>query len=246
MTSDRRIQKGLAENLARLAHGGDRFVPVNLEELATSLGVTSITNTKMVEDGRTTWIDGKPRIELRSDRPASRIRFTLAHEIAHVLVEKDQTVARRTQNLNHDDVETLCDWVAASILMPRSWIQRYAEKPEYNLSLIRLVAHRAEVSLSAAAVRIAEVGGRTCMLLRLQRAPKRWLIVGHAAVPRQFVGALAPTPETSDLLDQLANRRDSWREITLQASGTSLKARAHLDRSGKTCLALVTSFSETS
>ena len=64
---------------------------------------------QLTEDGRTTWVDGKPRIELRKDRPATRMRFTLAHEIAHVLIERDQTVARRTQGLNHDDVEILCD-----------------------------------------------------------------------------------------------------------------------------------------
>ena len=238
--ADSRIQKGLAESLARLAAPRERFdVPVDLPKLARSLGVTEIVMTELTEDGRTTWSDRGPRIELRADRPETRTRFTLAHEIAHVLVERDQTVARRTRGLDHDEIETLCDWIAASILMPRDWVQRFAERPEYNLSLVRLVAQRADVSLSAAAVRLAEVGRRTCMLLRLQRAQKRWVVVGHAAVPREYHGTLELTPEASSLIDELVDRRDTWQELMLTASGQSLRAHAHVDRSGETCLALV-------
>lgn len=238
-----RISKGLAENLAQLACQQDPLdVPVDLERIAESLGVIETVATELTEDGRTTWVDGRPRIELRADRPTTRMRFTLAHEIAHVLIERDRTVARRTQGLNHDDVEILCDWIAASILMPRAWIQRYAERSLYNLSLIRLVAHRADVSLSAATVRLAEVGGRTCMLLRLQRSPRRWVVVGHAAVPSEYHGVLEVPPESSSLIDGLVSRRDTWRELVLSVRGQTLRAHAHLDRSGKTCLALITSF----
>lgn len=239
--ADRRIPTGLAESIAHLAsQRRTPTLPVDLLKIAESLGVSEILTAEMTEDGRTTWVDGKPRIELRIDRPATRMRFTLAHEIAHVLIERDQTVARRTQGLGHDGVESLCDRIAASILMPRDWILRYAERNHYNLSLIRLVAHRADVSLSATAVRLAEVGGRTCMLLRFQRAPKRWVVVGHAAVPPEYHGALEATPETSSLIDSLAYRRDTWQELTLTAAGTTLHTRAHIDRNEKTCLALIT------
>lgn len=239
---ERRIPKGLAENLAQIACRQDTFdVPVDLTRIAESLGVVEICAAQLTEDGRTTWVNGKPRIELRADRPTTRMRFTLAHEIAHVLIERDRTVARRTQGLNHNEVETLCDRIAASILMPRSWIQPYAERSHYNLSLIRLVAHRADVSLSAATVRLAEVGGGTCMLLRLQRSPRRWVVVGHAAVPAKYHGAIEVPPESSSLLDGLTSRRDTWRELTLSVHGQILHAHTHLDRCGETCLALITS-----
>lgn len=241
--AERRIQKGLAEKLAQMVSRGAE-VPVDLQELAESLGVTEILLTELVEDGRTTWIDGWPKIELRADRPTARMRFTLAHEIAHVLVAQDQTVARRTQGLDHDALEMLCDWIAASLLMPRDWMQRFANRKSYNLSLLRLIANHAGVSLSAAAVRLAEVGGRTCMLLRLQRAPERWVVVGHAGVPREHIGALEATEETSSLLDGLAGRRDVWQNLTLRSRGSTLIANAHLDKSGQTCIALITSISK--
>ena len=243
LVAERRIARGLAENLALLVGRlADTGVPVDLTQIAESLGVVEITTTNMVEDGRTAWIEGSPRIELRADRPPTRMRFTLAHEIAHVLIERDQSVVRRTQALDHDDVEMLCDWIAASILMPRSWMRRFVDNDHYNLSLIRLIAHKAEVSLSAATVRLAEVGGRTCALLRLQRSARRWLVIGYAAVPTEYHARLEITPETSAAIDRLVNRRDTWHELTLTASGKPVDVRAHLDRAGETCLALVTSF----
>ena len=219
-------------------------MPVDLVQIATSLGVIEIRTSEMTEDGRTTWVSGSPRIELREDRPDTRMRFTLAHEIAHLLIERDQAVFRRTRGLDHDGIETLCDRIAAAILMPRSWILRYANNAQFNLSLIRLVAHKADVSLSAATVRISEVSGRTCALLRLQRTPRRWLVVGYAAVPSEYHGRLEFMPETSAAIDRLKSRRDTWHDLSLAASGNPVYARAHLDRSGATCLALVTSFGD--
>lgn len=239
--ADHHIERGLGERIARAVSSSTTAVPVDLEHVARSLGVVDISYSSMVEDGRTTWESRRPRIELRSDRPADRMRFTLAHEIGHILIDRDQGVAHRTRGLQHDEIETLCDWIAASILMPREWILPYARRDRYTLSLLRLVAHRAGVSLSAAAVRIAEVGGSTCVLVRWQRAPRRWVVVGQAAVPPRFLGALEATPATSEMLDALPARRDTWRKLTLTAGAANLVGDAHVDRSGKTCLTLFTS-----
>lgn len=218
-----------------------RDIPVDLEHLAEALGVSEIVRTPMIEDGRTTWSAGQPRIELRADRSSQRTRFTLAHEIGHILIARDESVSRRTQVLERDDVEKLCDWIAASILMPRPWISGYARRDRYNLSLLRLIANKADASLSAAAVRLAEVSNRTCVLLRWQRAPTRWLVIGQAAVPYEYSSGLQATPETTAILDALPSRRDTWQEITLDTGDMTLTATAHIDRSGSTCLTLLTS-----
>lgn len=235
------MERGLADRLARAIEPLGGPVPVDLARLAERLGVTEIASTDMTEDGRTTWAAGRPRIELRADRSAARTRFTLAHEIGHILVAQDEGVARRTHALEHNDVEKVCDWVAASILMPRDWMVTFAKRDSYNLSLLRQIAHRADVSLSAAAVLLAEVSNRTCILLRWQRAPSRWVVMGQAAVPREYAVGLQATPETSAGLDTLPSRRDLWRDIALEADGVPLAGRAHVDRSGTTCLMLLTS-----
>jgi len=235
------IERGLGERIARAVRDLAGPMPVDLEKLAASLGVTEIRYTDLTEDGRTSWTRGRPRVELRADRPPTRSRFTLAHEIGHILIDSDESVAHRTHGLAHDDIETLCDWIAASILMPRDWIQPYADRDRYTLSSLRMVAHKAGVSLSAAAVRLAEVGGRTCMLLRWQRAPTRWVVIGQAAVPARFAGTLQATTQTTAILESLPNRRDLWHELTLTAGSTALVGNAHVDRSGKTCMTLFTS-----
>lgn len=241
---DQPIERGLADRLVRAVGGLAGNVPVDLTQLASALGVSEILRTSMVEDGRTTWERGKPRIELRADRSRQRSRFTLAHEIGHILLARDETVAHRTHQLEGDDVEKVCDWIAASILMPRDWIETYARRDRYNLSLLRLVAHKADVSLAAAAVRIAEVSGRTCILLRWQRGPTRWLVVGQAAVPKEYSGGLQATPDTSARFDGMPSRRDTWHEIRLTAGDDrALSATAHVDRAGSTCMTLLTSLS---
>lgn len=235
------IERGLGERIANAVRDLAGPMPVDLEQLAAAVGVAEIKYSDMTEDGRTTWSRGRPHVELHADRPLARTRFTLAHEIGHILIDSDESVAHRTHGLAHDDIETLCDWIAASILMPREWIQPYADQDRYTLSKLRIVAHKAGVSLSAAAVRIAEVGSKTCMLLRWQRAPSRWVVTGQAAVPPRFMGTLQATAETGAVFDALPNRRDQWHELTLTAGPTTLAGSAHVDRSGRTCMTLFTS-----
>jgi hypothetical protein len=239
-----KIERGLGERIARTISGLAGPPPVDLEALAGALGVEAIRYTDLTEDGRTTWVDGRPHVDLRSDRPATRTRFTLAHEIGHILIDADESVAHRTHGLAHNDIETLCDWIAASILMPREWVASYARRERYTLSLLRVVAHQANVSLAAASVRMAEVGGQTCMLLRWKRAPQRWVVIGQAAVPPRYAGTLQATPETTTALDAMPNRRDLWRELALTAGAKQLVGDAHVDRSGQTCLTLFTSLRE--
>lgn len=240
--TERKLPRGLAENLAHFVSRDLHLeVPVDLMVLASVLGVSSVRETAIIEDGRTIWHDGIPAIEIRQDRPKSRKRFTLAHEIAHVLIEVKQTVAHRSFSFTHDNIETLCDQVAAALLMPRDWISQYSGRSQFNLSQIRLIAHRADVSLAAATVRLAQVSGRTCMLLRLQRAPTRWVIIGHAAVPVDIHGQLELPPETSQLFDDLRKGRDTWQELILESPRGRLQAHAHVDRTGSTSLALITS-----
>ena len=240
--SDRPLARGLGERIAITVEQLGGAVPVDLETLARDLGVREIRTTRMTEDGRTTWTDGQPLIELRPDRPAERRRFTLAHEIGHILISQDRTIVRRTAgaNLAADDIEVLCDWIAASILMPRAWIEPYAFRERYSLSLLRRVAHAAGVSMSAAAVRVAEVGGRTCALLRWKRTDARWVVVGQAAMPPRYAGSIEATSETAQFLDGLPHRRDTWCELSITAGGISLGGVAHADRSRDTCMTLLT------
>jgi len=244
MPTDRSLKDGFAEHLADgVLKVTGTSPPVNLNVIAEHLGVSSVEITAMREDGRTSWVDGAPVIELRADRSRERTRFTFAHELAHVMVAKDRkTAVRRTLALEHDEEETLCDWIAAALLMPHGWIRPYVER-DVSLSLLRLIASRAEVSLSAAAVRVAEVGKQLCMLLRWKRGQIRWVLVGQAGVPAQLRGHYEISSPANDQLDSMPSRRDLWRDTSLILDGKPISCRAQVDRQGSTCLMLITSIS---
>jgi hypothetical protein len=240
-----RLPSGLGEHLASIAlQACPSDPPVDLDAIARALKVAQVVGADMVEDGNTTWTGDGPVIRLRVDRSAKRTRFTFAHELAHVLIAENPRVARRTRSLQPEIEELLCDWVAAAILMPHSWMQRFAQRDRFSLSLIRLISHRADVSLSAAAVRLAEVSKRLCMLLRWRRAREdQWVLAGMAGAPPALVGGLALTdPSVEDI--NHAWSRDSWLELGLEGSGQRVEGLAHVDRGRSTCLTLFVSLQE--
>lgn len=239
-----RRHAGLAERIAReLLLMTDRRSnpPVDLPSLAHVIGVRAISTRTLVEDGRVVWGAEGPSIELRPDRPLSRQRFTLAHEIAHVVLAGESgvgQVARRTVTADPNAEEELCDAVAAALLMPRDWMERHS-RGKLNLSTLRLIAHHAEVSLSAAAVRVAEVGRRTSILLRWRRLNDDWICASAAAVPPDLFGRIRLAKESMRTMAGLSTH-DVWADVEVSFDGRTRFARAHLSRRGSGCLMLIT------
>ncbi len=239
-----RRHAGLAERIARelLLMTDERFSPpVDLPSLAHLIGVRAISTRPLVEDGRVVWDAGGPSIELRPDRPVSRQRFTLAHEIAHVVLAGKSgagQVARRTVTSDPNGEEELCDAVAAALLMPRDWMERHS-RGNLNLSTLRLIAHHAEVSLSAAAVRVAEVGRRTSILLRWRKLDDDLICASAAAVPPDLFGRIRLAKVSVRTIAGLP-RHDVWADVEVSFDGQSRSARAHLSCREAGCLMLIT------
>jgi len=60
--------------------------PVDVEGLARELGIESITGARMVEDGRLEQRGGRSWMLVRDDVRTARRRFTVAHELGHLLL----------------------------------------------------------------------------------------------------------------------------------------------------------------
>ena len=243
MRVERQLPSQLGEQLAQLALTcTDATLPVNLDNLAAALGVQSVRVADLHEDGRTTWVGGRPHIEVRADRTPQRQRFTLAHELAHVLLanNRETDVRLRTKSFDQPAEERLCDWIAAAILMPLAWVQPLAARP-MTLSRLRAIATSADTSLSAAAVRVSEVGRRPCMLLRWRRSPRgQWVLVGMAGVPTEFVGKTSVTGATHDRLEAVS-ARSMRTEVELAIDGVPIEVRsAEVCLRGGTLLMLIT------
>jgi hypothetical protein len=132
---------------------GVQCPPTPLDSLCDRLGVTD------VEDDDSLSVAGELRRDSRgyqifcaSGQPETRRRFTIAHELAHVVFEQGGPGCPRTGT----ELEQICDMIAAEILMPVEVFKRELESVWPNAAGISQLASKFRVSLTAMAIRCAE------------------------------------------------------------------------------------------
>lgn len=129
--------------------GGD------LAELARHLGVRVRLERGLSEDGSIATSAWSADVRLRAEARLQRRRFTLAHELGHlVLAEPEVMHAAESIATARLDVERLCDAFAAELLMPRRWLLATYQQRDEGFDVLDDLARTAEVSLSAAMTRL--------------------------------------------------------------------------------------------
>jgi len=126
----------------------------SLDALARKLGVTRIIEQRLpFEGGLFQLPDGELVIKLNSESSFVRKRFTLAHEIAHLLL--NTVPAHRSANRTDGDLERTCDLIAAELLIPTEgaadFISGLGSPSPENL---KAIASKYTVSLQTAAIRV--------------------------------------------------------------------------------------------
>jgi hypothetical protein len=134
--------------------GNHRGASQSLDVLARELGVSRILEQELpFEGGLFRLSDGELVIKLNSGSSFVRKRFTLAHEIAHLLL--DTVPAHRSTDRADKDLERTCDLMAAELLMPTeeaaNFINGLGSPSPENL---KAIASRYTVSLQTAAIRV--------------------------------------------------------------------------------------------
>jgi Zn-dependent peptidase ImmA (M78 family) len=77
--------------------------------------------------GSSEWTDGHWLIQIRSTEPPARQRFTLAHELKHIIDHLIIGADRYQNDLSQQQrshVESVCDYFAGCLLVPRPWLKR--------------------------------------------------------------------------------------------------------------------------
>ena len=203
----------------------------------------------MFEDGRTTWSSAGPLIELNPDRRNSRQRFTLAHEIGHVVLgpssESNRVAYRHEMREAKIDEEHLCDAFAAALLMPREWTSTVAARfmnPDPNLNLLRFVSHHADVSISAAAARVTDVCGCACGVIRWRNTSSGMVSTHRAALP--FDVGSERLKLSSDAIRKINDIRGGsvWIDSQLLVGQKGIDARMQVSRDPSGCMMLVTAW----
>jgi Zn-dependent peptidase ImmA (M78 family) len=119
--------------------------------------------------GSSHWTGSSWMIVLNADEPWSRRRFTLAHELAHILAHPGRDVLYRNagKQCGESFEEVVADHFAACLLMPKAWVRRAVSSE--GLANVEDLASLFEVSRSAMRRRLAWLG----MLEELQVKEQR-------------------------------------------------------------------------
>ena len=145
--------------------------PVDLEALASSWGVLSISNEDISSDAMLIPSPSGYRVLLRKASTAGeriRQRFSLAHELAHLLLKKlgydkdPNSIPIHSGRSGSRDEERLCDKLAVEILMPRSAFISDASEEGWNLEGIRQLTRRYNTSVQATASRLISLAPEPC------------------------------------------------------------------------------------
>ena len=203
--------------------------PIDVETLAASLGVIEISEESLIEDGRLELSDGSARILVRSAISTERKRFTIAHEICHLLLTGSQTdlVAAR-HIIGHDDEERFCEDFAAALLLPASWVRDVASNRPHTLHTLRVVAGRSNTSLAASCVRLGKIAGWHSTLLHWTRYPSGWRFRWAAGLPAGFRGTIRSADRTAAVLDTVDDSGDKSTLVPIRVGGTEREVPAQV------------------
>jgi hypothetical protein len=224
------------------AAGIEPSPPVDVLGLARALGVDTIELADLVEDGNVRHDEGGTHILVSKHINRARRRFTLAHELAHLVIAEpgDAFLAERSLPVRSDE-ERLCDEIAASILMPRAWVScTFVDRPR-TLASARELSDTALTSLAASVVRLNEVLGWRRTFLRWRRRGGEWRLCARAGTPPDLHGTITSSPGTRAVLDaQLGcGGEERFAELPIALAGHDHLAPAFFEVHRESALALV-------
>lgn len=176
--------------------------PVDIYALATKLGLV-IEETSINQDGR--FLPGPPpTILIKAGQPKARERFTVAHEIAHYAVRGEKGLGLRNEFTSE---ETLCNSLGAALLIPGSWARDNLKKASRrrDLATLSTVAAQAQVSMSAALIRLRDLFAWEKTLLHWSRVGGEWSFDGEAGVYPWEQGAIMPSRNLQFVLNDFRN-----------------------------------------
>jgi Zn-dependent peptidase ImmA (M78 family) len=146
-------------------------VPVDLDRVGKRLQVVSVEERGITPEGYVERAEEGFRVVIRADRPATRKRFSWAHELGHLILDKlsgaDQTaVGRRYRECasvaSELDEEAKADFLAGMLLLPLAYMQ--ATLPgRFGLAELDRIAKTAGTSLATAMIRATWIATHPCI-----------------------------------------------------------------------------------
>jgi Zn-dependent peptidase ImmA (M78 family) len=229
----RNLQREILRKYARsLTYAvGTYEPPYDPWRVATHLGVSVQTKALTGMDGYVDLTDGEPKIFVASNCSHDRQRFTLAHEIGHVLLihafrdgKRPLTYGLRRYRMREIPTdfssdpteERLCNYFAAELLMPRSDVMSFTRGRAPRLGMIVSLAQLFRVSLQAAARRLFDVWILNSAVSLWARHPwptRRWVVGKMAGDVQKNVALLLQKPPAYSVFDLRHRGHDLKAEV---------------------------------
>ncbi|WP_379922421.1 ImmA/IrrE family metallo-endopeptidase [Erythrobacter sp. R86502] len=164
--------------------------PIDVENLCKSLADLEFKRFPIEIDGLCLDLKSagkKPKVWVSVDIPLVRRRFTLAHEIGHIIIPwhagtivDDLEAPSSKERSRYRDMEAEANRFAAELLMPSSWVLNLAERAEDGAALMHSIKEIANVSYPAAFLKAAKLSkpGLICaevknsIITRSMRSPE--------------------------------------------------------------------------
>lgn len=177
----------VAETIRRSWHLG--LNPIyDLIDTLESKGVmiihTNVETTKKF-DGLTGWIGNTPVVVISKTQTGDRQRFTLAHELGHLVVQG--------RLADHIDEEKACNYFAGAFLLPQPVLIQHLGKHRKNLEVqeLYMLKHEFGISMLAALIRAVQ-----CKVISTQLQKKLLMTFGKRGWRNQEPGEAYPSEET--------------------------------------------------
>jgi Zn-dependent peptidase ImmA (M78 family) len=151
--------------------------PLTPERLAGGIGA-SLSYGKLPEGRFGALVPGQNRILIDQDSPPKRQRFTLAHEVMHVLIQQDDDLlsdlheAYAGQELEKE-LEALCNLGAAEMLLPTKTVDTALAQKGQSPRLVPELAELHQVSEEVVIIALAEHGATPSIVLVAGSRPLR-------------------------------------------------------------------------
>ena len=164
-------------------------------------------------DGLATFADGKyPVIVVNANFSLERKRFTLLHELGHILMNLPQE--------KESDIEKYCNSFAAELLMPMEILEDEFGKKRKDINFVELASIQTKYGISIKAIlyRLGEAG-----ILSKERMTQYYKQISFSAKLKSFINeSRFATPEKSDRFERLVYRAMSQELITASKAAALL------------------------
>ena len=160
---------------------------IDIEAIAFECGATVAYESLQGCEARILGYGDSAFITVRSDVPRGRQRFSAAHELGHWMRDRGKGLTSlcgvkemSVWGLGGRARERLANRYAAELLLPSYLFQPDVKGQEITLSVAYLLADRYQVSRTAAAIRLVELGSYPAMVVCCDRRSGRrlWWVSG--------------------------------------------------------------------